>query len=64
MTVFLDKQVRLPEHASYSQINTYLLCGYQYFLGKVKGNVEEESVWSVGGSSFHLAVEMYDRENL
>ena len=64
MTVFLDGEIKLPSHASYSQINTYLLCSYQYFLGKVKGNIEEESVWSTGGSAFHSATEMYDRENL
>lgn len=52
----------LTEHASYSQIQTYLLCGWQYFLAKVKGIPEEESVWSVGGSSFHKACEVYDLE--
>jgi ATP-dependent helicase/DNAse subunit B len=50
----------LPEHASYSSISTYLACGWQYYLGRVLKLQEAESVWSVGGSAFHLAAEMYD----
>jgi len=50
----------LPEHASYSSITTYLACGWQYYLGRVLKIQEADSVWSVGGSAFHLAAEMYD----
>jgi ATP-dependent helicase/DNAse subunit B len=54
----------LPEHASYSAISTYLSCGWQYYLGRVLKLEEENSVWSVGGSAFHRATEIYDMETL
>jgi len=54
----------LPEHASYSAISTYLACGWQYYLGRVRKITGEDSVWTVGGSSFHLAAENYDLETL
>lgn len=50
----------LPEHISYSAMTTYLLCGWQYYLGRVLGLKEEESVWAVGGSAFHKACERFD----
>ena len=55
--------VVLPEHVSYSAINTWLRCGWQYYLGRLKGIEEELSVWLTGGSAFHLATEEWDLEN-
>lgn len=49
---------------SYSAFTTYLTCGYQYYLGRLLNKQEEPSVWSVGGSAFHLACENYDKETL
>ena len=63
MTIKLE-QYTLPEHMSYSAFSTYLTCGYQYYLGRLLEKQEEPSVWSVGGSAFHLACETYDRDNL
>ena len=63
MTIQLEEYT-LPEHISYSAFSTYLTCGHQYYLGRLLEKHEEPSVWSVGGSAFHLATEMYDRENL
>jgi ATP-dependent helicase/DNAse subunit B len=57
----IDKDIVLPEHVSYSAIMTYLKCGYQYFLSRIKQMEEEPSVWLVGGSAVHRATEMYDR---
>ena len=54
----------LPAHISYSAFTTYLTCGYQYYLGRLLQKQEEPSVWSVGGSAFHLACELYDRETI
>lgn len=54
----------LPIHISYSAFTTYVDCGYQYYLGRLLNKQEEPSVWSVGGSAFHLACELYDKENL
>ncbi len=63
MSIQLEEYT-LPEHISYSAFSTYLTCGYQYYLGRLLEKQEEPSVWSVGGSAFHLATEMYDRETL
>jgi hypothetical protein len=52
------------EHISYSQLTTWLLCGWQYYLGRVLKLPEEESVWSVGGSAYHKACEMWDLEQM
>ena len=54
----------LPEHISYSAFTTYVDCGYQYYLGRLMQLPEEPSVWSVGGSAFHLACENYDKSTL
>ena len=54
----------LPEHISYSAFTTYIDCGYQYYLGRLMQVPEEPSVWSVGGSAFHLACENYDKSTL
>lgn len=64
MTVFIEEGDPLSEHISYSQVSTYLLCGYQYYLSKIKHEPEEESVWSVGGSAFHKACELWDYEQV
>ncbi len=63
MSIQLEEYT-LPEHISYSAFSTYLTCGYQYYLGRLLEKQEEPSVWSVGGSAFHLACETYDRDNL
>lgn len=63
MSIKLEEYT-IPEHMSYSAFSTYLTCGYQYYLGRLLDKKEEPSVWSVGGSTFHKATEMYDRENL
>ena len=54
----------LPAHISYSAFTTYVSCGYQYYLGRLLNKQEEPSVWSVGGTAFHLACENYDKENM
>jgi ATP-dependent helicase/DNAse subunit B len=63
MTIQLE-EYDLPEHISYSAFTTFVDCGYQYYLGRLLNKQEEPSVWSVGGSAFHLACELYDKENL
>jgi ATP-dependent helicase/DNAse subunit B len=63
MSIKLEEYT-LPEHLSYSAFTTYLTCGYQYYLGRLLNKQESPSVWSVGGSAFHLACENYDKENM
>jgi hypothetical protein len=58
------EEYNLPEHISYSAITTYIDCGFQYYLGRLLQKQEAPSVWSVGGSAFHLACEIYDKDNL
>jgi ATP-dependent helicase/DNAse subunit B len=53
----------LPEHVSYSAFSTYVDCGYQYYLGRLLQVPEAPSVWSVGGSAFHTATEIWDLEH-
>jgi hypothetical protein len=53
--------IKIPSHVSYSAITTWLKCGWQYYLGRLKGVEEEPSVWLVGGSSYHRATEEWDR---
>ena len=53
--------IKIPSHVSYSAITTWLKCGWQYYLGRLKGVEEEPSVWLVGGSSFHRATEEWDK---
>lgn len=62
MTITI-KSHTLTEHVSYSQVTTYLACGWQYYLGRVLQLKEEPSVWSIGGSAFHKATEDWDREH-
>lgn len=60
MSIQLDGYT-LPEHVSYSAFTTYVDCGYMYYLGRLLMKEEAPSVWSVGGSAFHLACENYDK---
>ena len=53
----------LPEHVSYSAFTTYVDCGFQYYLTRLLMIPEKPSVWSVGGSAFHRATELWDLEN-
>jgi len=62
MSIQLEEYT-LPEHISYSALTTWLTCGYQYYLGRLLNKEEAPSVWSVGGTAFHRATEMWDLEN-
>jgi len=53
--------VSLPEHMSYSQLNSYLTCGEQYRLERVEGIYGRPSWASVGGSTLHAMTEAWDR---
>lgn len=53
-----------PAHRSYSQLETFMLCGEQYRLTRRVGIPERPSVWLPGGSAFHTASEHYDKRHL
>ena len=53
----------IPEHISYSAFNTYVTCGYQYYLSRLLKIEDKDSIWSIGGRAFHEATEMWDKQN-
>jgi hypothetical protein len=58
--IIIDGQ-ELPAHVSYSQLTTWLDCGWKYYMSKVERVPEEGSWWLVGGTSVHKATEVIDR---
>ena len=52
----------LPKHISYSSFNTWLECGWKYYLTKVKDVPEKHVVWFTGGSAVHKATELWDKQ--
>lgn len=55
---------QLPEHISYSSFNTWLECGWKYYLTKVEDVPEKHAVWFTGGTAVHTATEELDRAML
>lgn len=53
--------IELPSYVSYSQLTTWLSCGWQYYLTRLADVQEEPSWWLVGGSALHEATELYDK---
>ena len=54
----------LPKHISYSSFNTWLECGWKYYLTKLKEVPEKHAVWFTGGSAVHKATELWDKNEL
>jgi hypothetical protein len=51
----------VPVHISYSQLTTWLDCGWKYYLSRIEQIPEGGSWWLVGGSSLHEASEAFDK---
>ena len=51
----------VPAYVSYSQLSTWLMCGWQYYLTRVDKVSEDPAWWLVGGSALHEATELYDK---
>lgn len=51
----------VPVHISYSQLSTWLDCGWKYYLSRIVKVPEEGSWWLPGGSAVHLATERFDK---
>lgn len=62
--MIIIQDLKIPEYVSYSAMSTYLTCGYQYYLSRILDLEERPSVWSIGGSAFHLAAERWDRDGV
>lgn len=55
---------QLPKHVSYSAMNTWLECGWKYYLTKIEEVPEGHAVWFTGGSAVHKATERWDKGDL
>jgi len=55
---------QLPEHISYSSFNTWLECGWKYYLTKMEEVPEKHAVWFTGGTAVHKATERWDKGEL
>ena len=53
-----------PDYRSYSQLETFMLCGEQFRLTRRVGIPEKPSVWLVGGSAFHTFTEHLDLDTM
>lgn len=51
----------MPVHVSYSQLTTWLDCGWKYYMSRIAKESEEGSWWLVGGSAVHKATEVVDK---
>ena len=54
-------ELQLPKHISYSSFNTWLECGWKYYLTKMYEVPEKHAVWFTGGTAVHKATELFDR---
>jgi len=55
------EQVTGKNYVSHSALNTWLSCGWQFYLSRIQHVPEAPSYWFAGGSSVHEATEFYDR---
>ena len=51
------------KYVSHSAMNTWLNCGWQYYLSRIVNVEEQPSYWLVGGKAVHEATEIYDLES-
>jgi putative RecB family exonuclease len=49
-------------YVSHSALNTWLSCGWQFYLSRIKNVPEQPSYWLAGGKAVHEATELYDRK--
>jgi putative RecB family exonuclease len=47
-------------YISHSAMSTWLSCGWQYYLTRIKQVPESPAYWFAGGSAVHQATEIYD----
>ena len=54
--------MKTPKHASHSAISSYLWCGKQYELQRLRKYPEPPSWWLIAGSAIHSATEWIDKK--
>lgn len=47
-------------HVSYSSLNSWMDCGWRFYLTRVQQQKETGAWWFVGGKAVHTATELYD----
>jgi putative RecB family exonuclease len=55
------EQVTGKNYVSHSALNTWLSCGWQFYLSRIQHVPEQPSYWLAGGKAVHEATELYDR---
>ena len=55
------EQVTGKNYVSHSALNTWLSCGWQFYLSRIQHVPEQPSYWLAGGKAVHEATEYYDR---
>ena len=55
------EQVTGKNYVSHSALNTWLSCGWQFYLSRIQHVPEQPSYWLAGGKAVHEATENYDR---
>jgi putative RecB family exonuclease len=55
------EQVTGKNYVSHSALNTWLSCGWQFYLSRIQHVPEQPSYWLAGGKAVHEGTELYDR---
>lgn len=55
------EQVTGKNYVSHSALNTWLSCGWQFYLSRIQKVPEAPSYWLAGGKAVHESTELYDR---
>ena len=55
------EQVTGKDYVSHSALNTWLSCGWQFYLSRIQKVPEAPSYWLAGGKSVHESTELFDR---
>lgn len=55
------EQVTGKNYVSHSALNTWLSCGWQFYLSRIQRVPEAPSYWLAGGKAVHESTELYDR---
>jgi len=55
------EQVTGKNYVSHSALNTWLSCGWQFYLSRIQRVPEQPSYWLAGGKAVHESTELYDR---
>ena len=55
------EQVTGKNYVSHSALNSWLSCGWQFYLSRIQRVPEAPSYWLAGGKAVHESTELYDR---